>query len=84
MAGSRVITPHGDLQEAHRGFGFEIHDERRIEIDVARRKLFDLLLLRRPLASGLPPNTNHAPKPPPPSTSTAATMIDDQAFLAAG
>ena len=42
------ITRHdvdGDLQEAHDGFGFEIDDERRIEIDVARRELDDFFFL---------------------------------------
>src|SRR6185295_12531972 len=30
----------GDLEEAHGGFGFEVHDEWRIERDVARREFF--------------------------------------------
>ena len=55
MLGSRVMMPHGDLQESHGGFGFEIHDERRIERDVLRRQLVLFVRLRflAPLASRL-------------------------------
>src|SRR5690349_16835406 len=44
----RLARHHADrdLQESHRGLRLEIHDERRIEIDVARRKLGTLFLLR--------------------------------------